>query len=104
MAVEYTAWIAEEDYQAFRKLLAPIMPDSYELWLRVRDRGKRRAFEERSAILEEIEVYPEEFERFCARRARAEYSIYGLDLFAREKARSASRERSEADARGRARA
>ena len=91
MAVEYTAWIAEEDYDAFRKMLVPIMPDSYELWLRVRDRGKRRAFEERAAILEEIEVYPEEFKAFCARRARAEFSIYGLDLFAREKAYSARR-------------
>ena len=41
MAVEYTAWIAEEDYDAFREMLVPIMPDSYALWLRVRERGKQ---------------------------------------------------------------
>ena len=91
MAVEYTAWIAEEDYDAFREMLMPIMPNSYELWLRVRERGKRRVFEERAAMLEEIEVYPEEFRAFCARRSRADLSIYGLDLFAREKALAARR-------------
>jgi hypothetical protein len=94
MAMEYTAWIAEEDYEAFRKMLAPIMPASYELWVRVRERGKRRAFEERAAMLEEVEIYPDEFKAFCARRARAEYSIYGLDLFAREKAYSERRAKS----------
>jgi hypothetical protein len=85
MAVEFIAWIAPEDYEEFRTMLSPIMPDSYEMWLRVRDRGKRRAFEEHATIFEEIEVYPEEFQAFCQRRARAEFSIYGLDLFAREK-------------------
>jgi len=91
MAVEYSAWIAEEDYEAFRTMLAPIMPTSYELWLRVRERGKRRAFEDRDAILEEVEIHPDEFKEFCTSRTRAEYSIYGLDLFAREKAYASHR-------------
>jgi hypothetical protein len=93
MAVEYTAWIAEEDYEEFKRMLAPMLPDSYDMWIRVREKGKRRAFEERAAIFEEIEVYPDEFEAFCERRGRPEYNIYGLDLFAREKAYSVRRSR-----------
>jgi hypothetical protein len=86
MAVEYAAWIAERDYEAFKEMLAPIMPDSYELWLRVRERGRRRAFEESSVTFEEVEVSPDEFRTFCTRRTRPEFNIYGLDLYAREKA------------------
>jgi hypothetical protein len=91
MALEYAAWIAEKDYETFKRMLVPIMPESYELWLRVRERGKRRAFEERATIFEDIAVSPEEFMTFCERRVRPEFNIYGLDLFAREKGHSVRR-------------
>jgi hypothetical protein len=89
MAIEYIAWIAEDDYDAFKKLLAPIMPDEYDMWLRVRDIGKRRAFADRAAMVEEIEVSPMEFRAYCASLTRPEFNIYGLDRCAREKAYAA---------------
>ena len=51
MGIEYIAVIAEEDYKAFKILVTTTLPGDYEMWLRVRDRGKLRAANERSAQL-----------------------------------------------------
>jgi hypothetical protein len=39
MAVEYIAFIAEEDYQVFWILVTTPLPREYGMWLRVRERG-----------------------------------------------------------------
>jgi hypothetical protein len=86
MGIEYIAVIAEEDYKAFKVLVTTTLPRDYEMWLRVRERGKLRAFRERGAVLTEIEVSPEEFGAYCKRRKRPDFSIAALDLCARDKA------------------
>jgi hypothetical protein len=48
MAIEYIAFIAEEDYWAFKILVTTTLPRDYSMWLRVRERGKVRAIEERA--------------------------------------------------------
>jgi len=47
MAIEYIAFIAEEDYGAFKILGTTTLPRDYTMWLRVRERGKLRAIRER---------------------------------------------------------
>ena len=42
MGVEYIAVIAEEDYHAFKILVSTTLPREYDMWLRVRERGKLR--------------------------------------------------------------
>jgi hypothetical protein len=49
MSVEYIAWLAEDDYEAFKMIMTTSLPSDYEMWLRVRERGKSRAFNERGA-------------------------------------------------------
>ena len=88
MSIEYIAVIAEEDYKAFKILVTTTLPGDYEMWLRVRDRGKLRAANERSAQLTEIAITPEEFGFYCKRLKRPDFSIAALDGCAREKARS----------------
>ena len=86
MAVEYMAYIEEDDYEAFRGILGGWLPAEYEMWLRVRDRGRLRLLTDGAAV-EEITVSPEEFMTFCNKSRRSDFSIYWLDSFAREKAR-----------------
>ena len=88
MAVEYLAKIAEEDYEAFKALMGNLLPAEYEMWLRVRARGRLRASEEGLVTVKEIEVHPDEFKTFCGEMARPDFGIYRLDMFAREKARA----------------
>ena len=86
MGIEYIAVIAEEDYKAFKVLVTTTLPRDYEMWLRVRERGKLRAFRQRGAVLTEIEVSPEEFGAYCRRLKRPDFSIAALDLCARDTA------------------
>jgi hypothetical protein len=53
--------------------------------LRVRDRGKLRAKQERGAVFVEVEVCPEEFGAYCKSLKRPDFSITALDRCAREK-------------------
>jgi hypothetical protein len=85
MAIEYFAFIAEEDYRAFQILVLTPLPRDYDMWMRVRDRGKLRAMSERAAAIIEIEITPEEFGAYCKRQARRDFSIAALDACAREK-------------------
>lgn len=85
MSVEYIASIAETDYPAFRMIITTTLPNDYEMWLRVRDRGKFRAKTERGATVTEVEVTPMEFGRYCKMFRRPDFSIAGLDRYAREK-------------------
>jgi hypothetical protein len=85
MGIEYVAVIAEDHYKAFKILVTTTLPRDYEMWLRVRDRGNLRAITERSAILVEVEVSPEEFGAYCKRMKRPDFSIATLDRCAREK-------------------
>jgi hypothetical protein len=88
MSIEYTAAIAKDDYEAFRTLLMTTLPSDYEMWLRVRARGKARAFRERKVIIKEIEITPDEFSAYCKRMKRPDFSLATLDRYAREKAPS----------------
>jgi hypothetical protein len=85
MGIEYIAVIAEEDYHAFKILVSTPLPREYEMWLRVRERGKLRAMQERDAVFVEVEVRPEEFGAYCKRLRRPDFSITALDSCAREK-------------------
>jgi hypothetical protein len=85
MATEYFAFIAEEDYRAFQILVSTPLPRDYDMWLRVRDRGKLRAMRERAAAVVDTEITPEEFGAYCKQQTRRDFSIVALDLCAREK-------------------
>jgi hypothetical protein len=85
MAVEYIAFIAEEDYWAFKILVTTPLPRDYAMWLRVRERGKLRALAERAAEVVEVQVSPEEFGAYCKGLRRTDFSITALDRCARAK-------------------
>jgi hypothetical protein len=85
MGIEYIAVIAEEDYHAFIILVSTPLPREYEMWLRVRERGKLRGMQERDAVFVEVEVRPEEFGAYCKRLMRPDFSVRALDRCAREK-------------------
>jgi hypothetical protein len=85
MGIEYVAVIAEDDYHAFKILVSTPLPREYEMWLRVRERGKLRGMQERDAVFVEVEVRPEEFGAYCKRLKRSDFSITALDRCAREK-------------------
>ena len=50
MGIEYIAAIAEEDYEAFKIIVTTTLPCDYEMWLRVRERGRVRALEQRAVV------------------------------------------------------
>jgi hypothetical protein len=85
MAIEYIAFIAEEDYWAFKILVTTPLPRDYAMWLRVRERGKLRAIAERTAEVLEVQVSPEEFGAYCKGLKRTDFSITALDRCARDK-------------------
>jgi hypothetical protein len=86
MEVKYIARIAEDDYEAFKIITTTSLPSEYEMWLRVRERGKSRAFNEGGATCIEIEVLPEEFSAYCMGMKKPDFSIASLDRCARAKA------------------
>jgi hypothetical protein len=88
MGVEYIAWINEDDYETFKALMTTTLPADYEMWLRVRERGKLREFEQRGATFAEIEVSPEEFDAYCKGLKKPDFSIVSLDGCARAQARA----------------
>jgi hypothetical protein len=85
MAIEFIAFIGEEDYRAFRILVTTPLPRDYGMWLRVRERGKLRAIDERAADVLEVQISPEEFAVYCKGLRRIDFSITALDLCAHEK-------------------
>src|SRR5579864_7209397 len=86
MAIEYIAFITEEDYRAFRILVTTPLPRDYEMWLRVRETGKLRTIAERAAEVLQVQVSPEEFGAYCKGLKRTDFSIAALDRCARDKA------------------
>jgi len=86
MGIEYTAAINAHDYDSFRMILTTQLPHDYNMWLRVRDRGKVRALDERGVMLTEIEVTPMEFGAYCRGLKKRDFSIASLDRCARVKA------------------
>jgi hypothetical protein len=96
MGIEYVAVIAEEDYHAFKILVSTTLPREYEMWLRVRERGKLRAMLERDAVFVEVEVHPEEFGAYCKSLKRPDFSITALDRCARAKGIAEGRKPSDA--------
>jgi hypothetical protein len=86
MGIEYIAVIAEDDYKAFKILVITTLPRDYEMWWRVRERGKLRAVKERAAVIAEVQLSPQEFGAYCKGLKRPDFSIAALDRCAREKA------------------
>jgi hypothetical protein len=86
MSTEYIASITEADYKGFRIIMTTGLPDDYEMWLRVRERGKRSALTERGASVTEVEVSLTEFAAYCKGMRRPNFSIGALDQYARKKA------------------
>jgi hypothetical protein len=85
MGIEYIAVIREEEYHAFKILVSTMLPREYEMWLRVRERGKLRGMRERDAVFVEVEVRPQEFGAHCKGLKRPDFSITALDRCARQK-------------------
>jgi hypothetical protein len=85
MGIEYMAVIAEEDYHAFKILVSTPLPREFDMWLRVRARGKLRAIAEQDAVIVEVAVRPEEFGAYCKGLRRPDFSITALDRCARQK-------------------
>jgi hypothetical protein len=83
--VEYMAAVTEADYHAFKLLVSTTLPREYDMWLRVRERGKSRAIRERDALVVEVEVRPEEFGAYCKSLKRRDFSITALDRCAGQK-------------------
>jgi hypothetical protein len=86
MHVEYVAAIAEDDYETFKTVLTTELPRDYEMWLRVRQRGKLRALNEGATKVVEVDVTPDDFGAYCRGLKRPDFSIASLDLCAVEKA------------------
>jgi hypothetical protein len=84
MSIEFSAAIAEGEYETFRALLGSL-PGDYDMWLRVRARGKARAFRERRVVLDDINISAEEFRSHCKRMKKPDFSVASLDQCAREK-------------------
>ena len=93
MGVEDIAVIAEEDYHAFKILVSTTLPREYDMWLRVRERGKLRIVWERRADIVEVQVRPEEFGAYCKDLKKRDFSITALDQCARAKATAHRRSR-----------
>ena len=85
MNTEYIASIAEADYKMFRIVMTTPLPDDYETWLRVRERGKLRALVEHGASVTEVEVSLIEFAAYCKGLKKPNFSLGTLDQYAREK-------------------
>ena len=45
MSIEYIASISEAEYKMFRIVMTTELPDDYQMWLRVRERGKLTALQ-----------------------------------------------------------
>src|ERR1700733_10747089 len=88
MGIEYRAAIAKDDYEAFRMLVMTTLPRNYDMWLRVRARGKARAFNERGVIFDEVDITPDDFRAYCKNMRNPDFSIATLDRSARAKALS----------------
>ena len=81
----YSAVILQKDYEAFRRLLGKQLPDTDNEWRHLHD---HQIAEQRGAGLEiiEVEIYPDEFIRFCNRlKVPAEFKM--LDDLASERDR-----------------
>jgi hypothetical protein len=76
--------IRPQDYSAFLRLDGSDLPGSYELWLNHLMQQKRER-ERVGYIVREVDVYPDEFARFCQSQKVAA-DAFNLLRFADEKA------------------
>ena len=86
MGIKYIAAVSKEHYESFKMILTTPLPGDYDMWLRVRERGKFRALLERGTAVREIEVSPIEFGNYCRGLKQRDFSIASLDECARAKA------------------
>lgn len=84
MATFFLAEIPPEHYEAFRKILNPRLPDSFDAWsYRHSDRVATRAG--KGHTIYEVKVNPDEFTRYC-QATNSVHDLPSLDKFANEKA------------------
>ena len=86
MSIEYIASISEAEYKMFRIVMTTELPDDYQMWLRVRERGKLTALTEHGTSVTEIEVSLVEFAAYAKGLKTPNFSIGALDQCARRKA------------------
>jgi len=86
MSIEYIASISEAEYKMFRIVMTTELPDDYQMWLRVRERGKLTALTEHGTSVTEIEVSLVEFAAYAKGLKNPNFSIGALDQCARRKA------------------
>jgi hypothetical protein len=86
MGIEYIASIAEAEYKMFRIVMTTELPDDYQTWLRVRERGKLTALTERGTSVTEIEVSLMEFAAYAKGLKNPNFSLGALDQCAPKKA------------------
>jgi hypothetical protein len=75
MSIEYIASISEAEYKMFRIVMTTELPDNYQMWLRVRERGKLTALTEHGTSLTEIEVSLVEFAAYAKGLKNPNFSI-----------------------------
>ena len=91
MSIEYIASISEAEYKMFRIVMTTELPDDYQMWLRVRERGKLTALTEHGTSVTEIEVSLVEFAAYAKGLKNPNFSIGALDQCARRKAMAKAR-------------
>jgi hypothetical protein len=84
VVVEYMAYIEEDDYEAFRGILGGWLPAEYEMWLRVRDRGRLRLLTDGAAV-EEITVFRSSWRFAISRDGQTSASTGSIALRARKR-------------------
>jgi len=89
MGKEYIAAVKEEHYETFKMVVTTPLPCEYGMWLRVRERGKLRAFRDHGTIVTEVEISPIEFGNYCKGLKKPDFSIGSLDRCAGAKAGAA---------------
>ena len=83
MATQFIPKIAREDYQSFRQILDPHLPDTYDEWLDLVSQVTGDNIG-RGRISETIEVNPDEFSNYCL-TTRSSPNLHVLKNFAHQK-------------------
>jgi hypothetical protein len=83
MAILYSPKISADDYNAFRRILHPHLPDTYDEWLYLQAQ-QSADWLTRGHTVTDIKVDSNEFSRYC-RATGASHNLHGLGKFAEEK-------------------
>ena len=82
--LRYLPIISPNDHNAFWRIINPDFPDTYDEWLKLHTK-ERAGFMRVGESVIDVQVYPNEFVRFCEARGCA-CTLKSLEDFAIEKA------------------